>query len=152
MEINMATAPSPLTDPPYRRHAPHPLHAILLAFPVALFSSALLSDITYLNSAEMQWSNFSAWLITGGLIFGAPVLLWSAIALVRRRKLPTRTPALAYFLLILIMWIAGLVNAFKHSQDAWSSVGTTGVTLSALSTLAAIAAAWLLHAAKEPRA
>lgn len=148
----MATAPSPLTDPPDRRHAPHPLHAILLAFPVALFSSALLSDITYLNSAEMQWSNFSAWLITGGLIFGAPVLLWSAITLLRRRKLPTRTPALAYFLLILVMWIAGLVNAFKHSQDAWSSVGTAGVTLSALSTLAAIAAAWLLHAAKEPRA
>jgi uncharacterized membrane protein len=152
MEINMATAPSPRIDPPHRRHTPHPLHAILLAFPVALFSSALLSDITYLNSAEMQWSNFSAWLITGGLIFGAPVLLWSAIALFRGRKRPTRTPVLAYFLLILVMWIAGLVNAFKHSQDAWSSVGTTGVTLSVLSTLAAIAAAWLLHAVKEPRA
>lgn len=41
----------------------HPLHAILLAFPMALFSGALLSDITYLNSAEMQWSNFFAWLI-----------------------------------------------------------------------------------------
>lgn len=147
----MATAPSPLTDPPDRRHAPHPLHAILLAFPVALFSSALLSDITYLNSAEMQWSNFSAWLITGGLISGAPVLLWSAIAFVRGRN-PKRGPAIAYFLLILVMWIAGLVNAFKHSQDAWSSVGTAGVTLSALSTVAAIAAAWLLHAAKEPRA
>ena len=148
----MATAPSPRIDPPYRRYTPHPLHAILLAFPVALFSSALISDITYLNSAEMQWSNFSAWLITGGLIFGAPVLLWSAISLVRGRKQANRTPALAYFLLILVMWTAGFVNAFKHSQDAWSSVGTTGVILSVLSTLASIAAAWLLHAAKEPRA
>jgi uncharacterized membrane protein len=36
-----------------------PLHALLLAFPVALFASALLSDITYLKSAEIQWSNFS---------------------------------------------------------------------------------------------
>lgn len=148
----MATAPSPRIEPAYRRRAPHPLHAILLAFPVALFSCALLSDITYLKSAEMQWSNFSAWLITGGLILGAPVLLWAAIAFVRGRKGPKRTPALAYLLLILVMWIAGLVNAFKHSQDAWSSVGTAGVTLSVVSALAAIAAAWLLHAAKEPRA
>lgn len=148
----MATAPSPRIDPAYRRRVPHPLHAILLAFPVALFSCALLSDITYLKSAEMQWSNFSAWLITGGLIFGAPVLLWAIIAFVRGRKGAMRTPALAYFLLILVMWIAGLVNAFKHSQDAWSSVGTAGVTLSVVSALAAIAAAWLLHAAKEPRA
>lgn len=150
----MATAPSPRIEPAYRRRVPHPLHAILLAFPVALFSCALLSDITYLKSAEMQWSNFSAWLITGGLIFGAPVLLWAAIAFVRGRRgaRATRTPALAYFLLILVMWIAGLVNAFKHSQDAWSSVGATGVTLSVVSTLAAIAAASLLHAAKEPRA
>lgn len=147
----MATAPSPRIEPAYRRRAPHPLHAILLAFPVALFSCALLSDITYLKSAEMQWSNFSAWLITGGLIFGAPVLLWAAMAFVRGRKGATRTSALAYFLLILVMWIAGLVNAFKHSQDAWSSVGTTGVTLSVVSALAAIAAAWLLHAAKESR-
>ena len=148
----MATAPSPRIEPTYRRRAAHPLHAILLAFPVALFSCALLSDITYLKSAEMQWSNFSAWLITGGLIFGAPALLWAAIAFVRARKGPTRTPALAYLLLILVMWVAGLVNAFKHSQDAWSSVGTTGVTLSVVSTLAAFASAWLLHAAKEPRA
>ncbi len=148
----MATAPSPRIEPAYRRRVPHPLHAILLAFPVALFSCALLSDITYLKSAEMQWSNFSAWLITGGLIFGAPVLLWAVIAFVRARKGPTRTPALAYFLLVLVMWIAGLVNAFKHSQDAWSSVGTAGVTLSVVSALAAIGAAWLLHAAKEPRA
>lgn len=45
------------------RRSVHPLHAILLAFPIALFASALLSDIIYLKSAEMQWSNFSAWLI-----------------------------------------------------------------------------------------
>jgi len=149
MEINMATAPSPFTDPPYRRHAPHPLHAILLAFPVALFSSALLSDITYLNSAEMQWSNFSAWLITGGLIFGAPVLLWSAIAFVRGRKQPKRGPATAYFLLILVMWIAGLVNAFKHSQDAWSSVGAFGLILSILCTILVLVAGWTAYAARE---
>ena len=36
--------------------------------------------------------------------------------------------------------VLGLVNAFKHSQDAWSSVGAFGLTLSILSALLALAA------------
>ncbi|MGJ3627976.1 DUF2231 domain-containing protein [Sphingomonas sp. MMS24-JH45] len=53
---------------------PHPLHAILIAFSGRLLPAALLADVTYLNSAEMQWSNFAAWLITGALVLGAPAL------------------------------------------------------------------------------
>ena len=36
-----------------------PLHRLLLAFPVALFTFALFTDIAYLRTAEMQWSNLS---------------------------------------------------------------------------------------------
>jgi uncharacterized membrane protein len=122
----------------------HPLHAILLAFPIALFSAALVSDITYIETAEIQWTNFSAWLITGGLVFGAPALLWALILLVRRRGTGSRD-ILAYFLLAALMWVAALVNAFQHSRDAWSSVGTTGLILSIVSTLAALAAGWVGH-------
>ena len=123
----------------------HPLHALLLAFPVALFACALLSDIAYLKSAEMQWSNFSAWLIVGALLFGAPVLLWSAASLFRRRRAPGSRRPPAYFLLLLVMWVAGLVNAFKHSQDAWSSVGSLGLALSVVSALTALAAGWIAY-------
>jgi len=90
----------------------HPLHALLLAFPIALFTTALLSDVTYLKSAEMQWSNFASWAITGALIFGAPVLLWAATSLFRHRSDLLRTRGLSYFILLLNMWIAGLINAF----------------------------------------
>ena len=121
------------------------MHALLLAFPIAFFSGALLSDLTYLNSAEIQWSNFASWMIVGALVFGALVVLWAALSLFGHRRDAGRTRALTYFVLVLIMWIAGLINAFKHSQDAWSSVGTAGVLLSVVSTLAALAAGWILY-------
>ena len=133
------------TVQPLGKRAAHPVHALLLAFPVAFFSGALLSDLAYLNSAEMQWSNFAAWMITGALIFGGAVLLWAALSLFRHRRDAGRTRAVTYFALVLIMWIAGLINAFKHSQDAWSSVGTAGALLSVVSTLAALAAGWILY-------
>ncbi len=120
----------------------HPLHAILLAFPIALFTGALLADVTYLNSAEMQWSNFAAWLITFALVFGGPVLLWSLLLLVRRRN---RGAARFYFSFVAVAWVLGLVNAFQHSRDAWSSVGTGGLILSIISSIAVLAAAWIAH-------
>lgn len=131
----MPVAP-PLYTPSRTSGALHPLHAMLLAFPVALFPGALLCDVTYLNSAEMQWSNFAAWLITGALVFGAPALLWASISALRGRG------GWIYPALLALMWIAGLVNAFQHSHDGWSSVGTAGLALSIVASVLALLAGW----------
>jgi uncharacterized membrane protein len=125
----------------------HPLHAILLAFPIAFFAGALLADIAYLNSAEIQWTNFAAWLITGALVFGAVVILWSAISSLKSRSAITGKPL--YFILLIIMWISGLVNAFQHSRDGWSSVGQLGLILSIIATLCALAAGWIAYGAQD---
>lgn len=119
------------------------LHALLLAFPIALFASALASDVTYLNTAVVQWSHFAAWLVTGGVAFGTVVLAWAAIAFFARRATPWRLRALLYLVAVAVMWLAGLVNAFQHSRDAWSSVGTAGLALSSIATLAALGAGWI---------
>ena len=118
----------------------HPLHAILMAFPLALFAAGLVSDIAYLKTAAVQWSNFSAWLIAGALLVGGGVLAWAIVETVFPRR-TERPRALAYLAAVAIMWIAGLINAFQHSHDGWSAVGVTGVTLSVISTLAALVAA-----------
>ncbi|WP_420143479.1 DUF2231 domain-containing protein [Sphingobium sp.] len=131
--------------PPRVRPLLHPLHGLLLAWPVALFPAALLSDITYLNSAEVQWTNFSAWLITGALLGGGIVLLWAFIGLVRANGAMKSRSAI-YLLLLALMWMCGLINAFQHSRDGWSSVGTTGLILSILSSAFAFTAGWVAHA------
>ena len=118
----------------------HPLHAILLAFPLALFSSGLASDVAYLKSAAIQWSNFSAWLIAGGCFFGGLVLAWAIVVAFFPGR-TTRPRALAYLAAVAVMFVAGLFNAFQHSHDGWSSVGPTGLVLSIVSSLAALGAA-----------
>lgn len=124
---------------------PNPVHAILLGFPIALFSSALVTDVVYLRTAELQWTNFSAWLISGALLFGGLVLAWALIGLVFDLRAPGRRRRLIYPGVLAVMWILGLVNAFKHSQDGWSSVGTFGLVLSILCTLLALAAGFIAH-------
>jgi uncharacterized membrane protein len=118
----------------------HPLQGLLLAFPISLFPTALAADLTYLGSAEMQWSNMAAWAIVGALVFGAPALIWAVIGAVRHRR------DWLYPLLLAVAWLAGLVNAFHHSGDAWSSVGTPGLMLSIISSVAVLAAGWFAFA------
>jgi uncharacterized membrane protein len=125
----------------------HPVHAILLSFPIALFVSALASDITYLNTEEIQWSNLSQWAITGALLFGAPVLVWAVVDWLRSRRTALHRGAAIYLGLVAAMWLLGLINAFKHGQDAWSSVGSMGVLMSVICSALALAAGWIAHSA-----
>lgn len=125
----------------YSRTLPNPLHSILLAFPLVLFASAVITDIAYLKTAEMQWSNFSAWLIAGGLFMGAIVLLWAIIAFFTNRA---RTASSGpYLLLLAAMWVIGFVNALLHSRDAGYSVTPTALVLSIAVALLALVAAWV---------
>lgn len=120
----------------------HPLHAVLSAFPVPLFLGALLSDIGYTRSYQVQWINFSSWLIAGGLVLAGIALLWAALAMVRaRRGRPT-----LYFLLLLAAWVVGFVNALTHARDAWATM-PAGLVLSAIVALLAIVANAVAYAA-----
>ncbi len=132
------------------RIALHPLHAILLSFPVALFAGAVATDITFLNTSEILWSNFSAWLNAGGLAFGALALIWAAVTAIRWRHADRRP--LIYLILLAIMWVVGFVNALLYSRDAWYSVTAAGAVLSALTALLALVAAWLAFSGFEREA
>ena len=117
--------------------------SILLGFPAALFTGGLLSDIAYLRTEVIQWTNFSQWLILGGEVFTGLLLAWALIALVFQWKRPARAVTLLLSVLLAVTFLFGLVNNFQHSRDGWSSVGTTGLLLSIGSTLFAFAAAWV---------
>lgn len=122
-----------------------PLHAILLAFPVALSCAAVVSDITYLNSEVVQWSHFSAWLIAGTAVFGAIILVWAIAIFLFARRAGRRGPALSYLIAIAAMLVVSVVNSLHHARDAWGSVGTAGLMMSALTALLALFAAWVGH-------
>ena len=59
----------------------------------------MLSDIAYFKTYEIQWSNFSAWLIAGGLVFCGLALLFALANLIGARHKQGRP--LIYFALLL---------------------------------------------------
>ncbi|BDB19576.1 hypothetical protein cym2001_29410 [Pseudomonas sp. CYM-20-01] len=128
-----------MTTLPAYRYAPGPLHATLLAGTVPLFLGALLSDIAYTQTYQIQWANFASWLIAGALVFAGFAFLFALVNLLRAERKagqPTR-----YVLLLLATWVLGLVNAFQHAKDAYASM-PGGLILSAIVLLLTLAATW----------
>ena len=123
-----------------RRRALHPINAILLAATIPLFLGALLSDLAYRKSFEIQWTNFASWLIAGGLVFGALAVIAAAVALFRAER--RGGLVLVYFLLVLATWIVGFVNAVEHGKDAWATM-PDGLILSLVAVVLACIAKWI---------
>ncbi|ONG51076.1 hypothetical protein BKE38_16700 [Pseudoroseomonas deserti] len=127
----------------------HPLHAILLGFPSSLFAGALLSDLAYQATFQVQWANFSAWLIAGGLLVGAFVLLWALVGFVRSPAM-RRGRAALYLAAIAAMWALGFINALVHAKDAFATM-PEGLYLSAGTALLALFAAWIGYSGMPSR-
>ncbi|MCW1430238.1 DUF2231 domain-containing protein [Novosphingobium sp. JCM 18896] len=126
-----------------RLHHPiHPLHGIVLGALPTLFGAAFLADVTYLRTAQIQWSNFAQWAIAGGLIVGALALIPAGFTLLRH-IVGARARPLLYLALLAGLWIVAFVNMLLHSRDGWYSVTITGAVLSFATTVLAIAAAWV---------
>ena len=126
-----------MTTLPAYRYTPGPLHATLLAGTVPLFLGALLSDIAYTQTYQIQWANFASWLIAGALVFCGLAFLFALVNLLRAERKagqPTR-----YVLLLLATWVLGLVNAFQHAKDAYASM-PAGLIMSAVVLLLTLAA------------
>jgi uncharacterized membrane protein len=128
-------------------HRSHPVHGLLSAFPLAFFVGAFVTDLAYAATAEMQWANFSVWLIAAGVVMG----LLAAVAgivdalLNRRRGIRARRP-LPHSLATLAMMALAVLNGFVHSRDAWTSVVPTGLILSAIVAVLAVATSWMGYA------
>ena len=110
--------------------AGHPIHPMLVPFPIVCFIGTLLTDITYWRTADMMWSNFSAWLLTIGLVMGGLAALAGLIDFLSSRSVRAQPPAWPHMLGNLLVLGLSLLNAFVHSRDAWTSVVPTGLFLS----------------------
>lgn len=128
------------TAHPVYRSGPSPLHAILLAGTVPLFLGALLSDLAYKDTYQIQWSNFASWLIAGAMVFCGFALLFALVNLVRAPRKAGQP--LVYFLVLLATFVLGLINAFQHAKDAWA-VMPSGLVLSVIVTVLALVSAWI---------
>jgi uncharacterized membrane protein len=120
-----------------------PFYQGFAAFAAACFVGTLATDIAYLSTAKIMWADFSAWLLTAGVIVGCATVIVALIeAFVIRAPLRSR-PSGWYVIGSLVALILAIFDMLVHTRDAWTSVVPTGLVLSAAIVLVLILTGWM---------
>src|SRR5438445_10428667 len=76
------------------------IHPILVPFPIACFTGALVTDLAYWQTADVLWETFSDWLITAGMITAGFAILAFVIDVLGRKPIrPLAWPTAVVYLL-----------------------------------------------------
>ena len=121
----------------------HPLHPLLVPFPIVGFIGALLCDIVYANTADMQWANFAVWLLTAGLVMGSLAVVAGLTDYLGDRRVRSIKAATVHGVGNIVVMLLALWNVFVHSRDAWTSVVPEGLILSIVTVLLMGVTGWL---------
>jgi uncharacterized membrane protein len=57
----------------------HPIHPILIPFPLGLLTTSVAFDVVYLLTSDGKWSGISFWMITAGVIGGLGAAVFGLI-------------------------------------------------------------------------
>jgi uncharacterized membrane protein len=140
-------------------HVTGPIYLLLFPIPVVCFLGALISDIAYSASAFLMWLHFSEWLIAAGLAFGALAAVVLLIEFFASGVIRAEASGWVHLVLFYAALIVELINAFVHTIDGWTAVVPTGMILSIIGAILALAAvvslflvpvAWIHHRVARP--
>jgi len=128
---------------PTARIARHPIHPMLVPVPIAFFVGTLLTDIVYWRTAEMMWADFSAWLVTVGVIVAYFAAIAGLIDFLSNRLVRAQPPAWPHAIGNLAVLVLATLNMLIHTRDGWTSVAPWGLILSAAVVLILLFTGWM---------
>ena len=105
------------------------LHPPFVSAGAAVLIAAFVTDYMYYNTSLMQWANFSAWLIAGGLVLA---LVASIFLLIDVLLGHAGTLHRLEFIGLVVVVVLSIFNVLIHSRDAWTSVVPSGIIISAI--------------------
>ncbi len=126
-----------------------PLLRLLASFPIACFTCALATDLAYVQTANMLWANFSAWLLAAGMAGGVVAAIVGLVGLLADRRRHRQRSVWPVVLGSLLVLVVAFLNNLVHSRDAWTSVMPTGLALSFITVLLMLATVWLVAGASR---
>src|SRR3954453_10326962 len=96
------------------RVAGHPLHPMLVPIPIACFVGTLITDIAYAETANMQWANMSAWMLSDGLVVCLRAVIAGFLDFLGHRRVGDVRAVWIHAGGNAVALVLAIVNAFIH--------------------------------------
>jgi len=119
----------------------HPIHPMLIPFPIVCFIGALVADIVFLNNHLHGWATASRYLLAVGLVMAALAAVAGLTDFMGDERIRHSSDALKHMLANVTAVILEIINLFlRLNNDA--AIGKVGVYLSAIVVLILLYSGW----------
>ncbi|HET7202737.1 MAG TPA: DUF2231 domain-containing protein [Steroidobacteraceae bacterium] len=122
--------------------AGHPLHPMVVPFPIASFAGALATDIAFASSGNPFWADASQWLLGVGVVMALVAAVGGFVDFLGDARIRALAPAWRHMIGNLALVVIEAFNFFIRLGNPADAVVPLGVALSAIGVLLLLFNGW----------
>jgi uncharacterized membrane protein len=119
----------------------HPIHPMLIPFPIVCFIGALVTDIVFLNNHDAGWATASRYLLGIGIVMGLLAAVAGLTDFMGSERIRSMGDAVKHMLANVTAVVLSIVNFFVRLGND-SAISGIGIILSAVVVLILIYSGW----------
>ena len=110
--------------------AGHPVHPVLIPFPIAFLVAAVATDIAFVATSSEFWARVSLWLVGAGFVTGVVAAATGLVDFFTIERARSHRTGWIHFLGNAVVLVAALVNWLLRIGDAEAAITPWGLVLS----------------------
>lgn len=108
----------------------HPIHPMLVPFPIAFLVSVFLCDLAYLFTLNAAWATASQWLLGAGIVMALVAALAGFTDFFANEAVRTLRHAWEHMIGNLVAVVLAIINLFLRVGNPSEAIAPWGVVLS----------------------
>lgn len=121
----------------------HPLHPMVVPFPIAFLVGALVTDLVFLGNADPFWAEMSKWLILAALVMGALAAVLGLIDFLTIKRVREGNTGWMHMGGNVIAVLLSLFSLIYRWPDPAAAVVPVGLTISVIVSVILVFTGWL---------
>ncbi len=123
--------------------AGHPIHPMLVPFPITFWVSTLVCDIVYMSTGNESWSVAAMWLLGAGVVMAALAAVIGFVDFLGERQIRTLRASWYHMVGNVTAEVIAIVNFYiRYADGAAGGVQTAGIWLSVVTVLLLLFNGW----------
>ena len=123
--------------------ARHPIHPMVVPFPIAFLLGVVATDLAFLFTEDAFWARVSLWLVGAGAILGIGAGIVGTLEMLLIRGIRHRAAAWNHFIMAVMLLAVAFINWLSRLDDPLGAVHGSGLYLSLLGAFLVAVAGWL---------
>lgn len=121
----------------------HPIHPMVVPFPIAFLLAIVATDLAYLGTDDAFWARVSLWLAGGGTMLGIFAGVIGTLELLIIRGIRHRPAGWNHFVMAVMLLAVGFINWLSRLDNPMDAIHGSGLYLSLLGAALVSVAGWL---------